>query len=76
MTPLEMCVLFSGNVIAFILVWLTNFSERVEAPGDGAAQAEKNACPSVRDKIREGHDYLWDVNTFFGFKGRAPLLED
>ena len=76
MTPLEMCVLFSSSVVAFFLIWLTNFSERVDTPDDGAAPAEKNACSSVREKIREGHDYLWDVNTFFGFKGRTPFLED
>ena len=76
MTPVEMCVLFSGNVIAFLLIWLTNFSERVDAPGNGTTHAEKHTYPSVREKLREGHDYLWDVNTFFGFKAHRSFAED
>ena len=66
MTPAEMCVLFSSYVVAFLLVWLTDFAERPRFKSQ-AAKTECQTYPAVQEKLKEEHEHtIWDVRTFFG----------
>jgi len=81
MTPAEMCVLFSSNVLAFLLIWFTNVSERREDAvgccGPLAAPQAKShhaatTTPATRENLREDNNhhnqYAWNVGSFFGLK--------
>jgi hypothetical protein len=74
MTPAEMCVLFSGDVLAFILVWFTNIAEGEQGgrrtkkvPDVPQAKALNASIPATREKLTEEH-FTWNVGTFFGMK--------
>jgi len=68
MTPTELCVLFSADVISCLLIWFTNFSERGGAapPAVPQAKLQKIPAPAARESVREEH--AWNVTSFFGLK--------
>jgi hypothetical protein len=74
MTPAQMCVLFSADIIAFFLIWLTNFSER--GPDERKTAAWQKALHAEHAVADEGlkcqHDGgrvdVWNVGSFLSFK--------
>jgi hypothetical protein len=73
MTPTEMCVLFCGDILAFLLIWFTNIAER-ESGGTAAtphAKTHHTLPQAPREKQGEDHHHLevsWNVGAFFGLK--------
>jgi hypothetical protein len=68
MTPVEMCILFSGNVIAFVLIWLTVLTKEKH-------QTEKELTRRAREKqwnhevaASEPTVMAWNVASFLGLK--------
>lgn len=68
MTPIEMCILFSGNVIAFVLIWLTVLIKEKQ-------QTEKDLARRTREKqwhhevaASEPTVLAWNVASFLGLK--------
>ena len=71
MTPAEMCVLFSADILAFTLIWFTGFAERDQATAKRPCKAENVAYPEVRDRLAGSeiqHELIWNVAAFFGLK--------
>lgn len=72
MTPAEMCVLFSGNVAAFLLIWLTGLWQDKPTTGEScASQIRKKTFHNTRDVLgAEQKDVLmyWNVRSFLGIK--------
>ena len=74
MTPAQMCVLFSAHIIAFFLIWLTNFSER--GPEERRTTTWQKALHAQQagnqDGVKCEHGYgrvdVWNVGSFFNFK--------
>lgn len=73
MTPAEMCILFSADILAFTLIWFTGFAERDgttdKRPCKGGAEAA--GYPEVRDRLAGSelqHELIWNVAAFVGLK--------
>ena len=56
MTPAEMCVLFSGDVLAFILVWFTNIAE-----GEQGGRRTKKVPDVPQERPEESREIGPDV---------------
>jgi hypothetical protein len=72
MTPAEMLVLFSGNVVAFLLIWLTGlWPDQATTRESCASQIRKKTFHHTSDVLRaEQKDILmyWNVRSFLGIK--------
>ena len=84
MTPEELIVLFMPFVLNWVLIWLTNESEKVveathAAPQDQATEADNQEQPSHEIQHLRFHkrrrqieastgELLWNVSNFFGLK--------
>jgi hypothetical protein len=69
MTPTEMCVLFSGNVLAFLLIRLTGFVIKEPAGQAPASQIrEKASHLGLAVSSSEPKGVVWNVASFLGLK--------
>ena len=72
MTPAEMCVLFSADILAFTLIWFTGIAEGSTPKRERKCNtAETAAYPEVRERIARNepqHELIWNVAAFFGLK--------
>ncbi len=65
MTPRELAVLFSSHVLAFALVWFTNFVENIFTSMVPAAKWH-SVPPSQKKEVVYNEPSSWNVATFFG----------
>lgn len=67
MTPTELCVLFSGNVLAFILIWLAGLVREEQERQAVTGQARKKGVHSK--ELDVSGDRIWNVTYFLGLRG-------
>lgn len=79
MTPAEICVLFSADILAFSLIWFTGFAERGRPAEERPCKTtESMVYPEVRDKLAHDdkqHELIWNVAAFFGLKNKPIYWE-